>query len=498
MAKNKTEQEVDPTQKPEFSEKEMNTARKWFKKAGDLRERRDYDYAIECFISGLAYWPEAVEEGHMPLRSLSIQRQQAGGKKPGMMDGFKRSMSGKDYKKAMLNAEQLLAMDPQNASYAEGVLKNAGKAGLLETARWVAPIVYDNLRKEKKPSKSKFKTFRDEMVAAADKADIRGEGALETFFMEQAVQSLEFLISRNPGDEDLKNEQRNLAGKLTIARGKYDDAEDFRDSLRDADKQKLLHDSERLRQGEDTLEALINARKKEYEEDPDTPAKLNAYVDALLKTETRQREAEAIDALMTAYQRSKSYSFKLRADDIRLMQMKRDLRKLVGKARKTRDESDLQQARLAAAEYRQTTIDVMRERVDQYPTDLRLKFRLGEALFEAGEYDEAIPVLQEARNEPRNRARSQLLIGRAFFEKGNPAQAAQVLEEALSGYELTDDHSKNLLYWLGRSYEEDGQIPQAKDFYGKLLRQDYNFMDGDARKRLDEIVKKEKELKGQG
>ena len=65
---------------PVFSEKDKTRARQWFEKAKYLRERRDYDYAIESYIQGLDFWTDAVEEGHMPLWSLAIQRQQVGGK----------------------------------------------------------------------------------------------------------------------------------------------------------------------------------------------------------------------------------------------------------------------------------------------------------------------------------------------------------------------------------------------------------------------------------
>lgn len=486
MAK-KTEKSGEPVPPVEFTDADKARARQWFKKAADCRERREYDYAIECYTTGLGYWPEAVEDGHMPLRSLAIQRQQAGGKKPGFADSMKRSMTGKDAKQAMLNAEHLLSMDPQNGSYAAGVLRNAVKAGFLETAKWAAPLALDALKKEKKPNKGSFKTFRDVMVEAAALAESRGENALETWFLEQAVGSLEYLIMRMPGEDDLRNEQRDLAGRLTISRGKYQDADNFRESLRDADKQKLLHDAERVKQGDETLAVLIAAARKEWEQAPEAPAKINAYVDVLLRTEKKPEEDEAIRVLMGAYEKSRNYGFKLKADDTRLRQMNRAVRELEAKARASGAAEDQQQARLAALELRQCMVEIFRERVEKYPTDLRLKFKLGSALFAAREFDEAIPVLQEAQAEPRSRFRALLLIGRAFLEKQNSVQAMEVLREAIDRYELTDDLSKELLYWYGRAAESRGDADEARSAYGKLLRQDYNYMDGDARKRLEAL-----------
>ena len=470
-----------------FSDADKARARKWFVKAEDCRSRREYDYAIECFINGLGYWTEAVEEGHMPLWALAIQRQQIGGKKPGLMDGMKRSMTGKDVKKAMLNAEHLLAMDPSNPNYVDGVLRNAIKAGLLKTCKWAAPLVQESLKKEKKPNRNRYATFRQAMIEAAEKAAERNDGISEAWLLEQAVYSLDSLAMRMPGDEDIRSELRDLAGRLTIARGKYEQAEDFRESLANGDKQKLLHDSERMQQSDDTMEAVIAAARKEYDADPEAAPKIHAFVDALLRTERPKEEGEAIDVLTTAYESSRNYSFKLRADDVRLRQLHRRTGKLMARAQTTKTEEDKQQARLAAMEQREITLEIFRERVEKYTTDLRLKYKLGMALFEAGQYDESIPMLQVAQQEPRSRVYCQLLLGRSFFEKENPAQAIEILREALDRYEGTDDTSKKLLYWLGRAYEAAGNVEEAKGAYGKLLRQDYNYLEGDARKRSEAL-----------
>ncbi len=476
-----------PTPPPSFSDADKSRARQWFKKAGDCRERREYDYAIECFITGLGSWLEAVEEGHMPLRSLAIQRQQAGGKKPSFMENLKKPVSGKDFRQAMLNAEHLFAMDPQNLALAEALFKNATKAGLLETCKWIAPTVLDLLRREKKIDRKKFGLFRDTCVEAAALASEHNVSGMETFLLEQAVQSLDFMAARMPGDDIVRNDLRDLAGRLTIARGKYEQADSFRESIRDAESQKLLHDAERMRQGSETLESLIAAAKKEWEAAPTVAAKLNAYIDALLKADRDVEDQTAIEVLLNVYGTAKNYSLKAKADDIRLRVLKRTVDALIERARTSGSADDKQQARLAQSEMREESLKIFRERVEQYPTDLRLKYLLGRALFESGEFDEAIPVLQIAQQDPRTRVRCQLMLGRSFFERSNFTQAVAILSDALDKYELVDDASKSLLYWLGRSAEAAGIVERARDAYGRLLRQDYNYMDGDARKRLDAL-----------
>ena len=488
MAADKKDDKSD-SEPPTFSEADQAKARAWFKKAADCRERREYDYAIECFITGLGFWPEAVEEGHMPLHSLSVQRQQSGGKKPGMMEGLKRPMTGKNAKQCMLNAEHLLAKDPNNASYMDGLLKNANKAGFLLTVKWITPLVFESLKKDKKPNKGRFKIYREALTEAAARADEQGNAAAACELLEQAVISLEHLLMCLPGEEDLRSEQRDLSGRLAIVKGKYQDADSFRESLHDAEKQKILHSSERIKQADRTYDALLVSAREEYEANPNDPKKLNALVEVLIRPETKKLETEAVKLLMTAYANTKSYSFKHKADDIRLRQLKRQTRQLDQQVRQNDSDENRQQLRLAQIEASQLQLEVYRERVAKYPTDLRMKYLLGNVLFNAGEFDEAIPILQAAQDDPRSRYQCRLMMGRAFFEKANYTQSADVLKELLQAYELTDDLSRDALYWLGRAEEAGGQIENAKVTFGKLLRQDYNYADGDARKRLDNLNK---------
>lgn len=473
--------------RPVFTEKDKATAKQWFKKGADCREKRDYDYAIESYITGLGSWPEAVQEGHMPLRSIAIQRLQAGGQKPGMMKKMQHPTGGKDAKVAMLNAEWLVAMDPTDEGAWDALVKNATKGGFVETVKWAAPLGIESLKRDKKPNPTRFRAFRDLMVEASDVASASQDTPSATALLTFAVDSLDFLISRNPTDDALRDEQRNLAGKLAIAKGKYEDAATFRESLNDAAAQKVLQDLERgAKQTDATLTATLDKLRSDWEKEPLSSGAINRYIDALQKTETKKYEDEAVRVLSQLHEQTHQYNFKVRADNIALAQRKREVRAQIEQARGG-DDGQKQQARLAAQEYTYLELDVYRERMQKYPTDLQIKYRVGSLLFEVGDYHEAIPILQDAQADPKVRHRALLKMGRAFHETGAFAQAADVLREALDSYELTDETSKELMYRLGMALQAAGRIEDAKTIYSKLLRLDYNYSDGDVRKRLEEL-----------
>jgi hypothetical protein len=346
----------------------------------------------------------------------------------------------------------------------------------------------DSLIKDAKPDLGRFKTYRQCLIEAAEAADARGDIAESAWFYEHALTSVEYLVARNPADAALRDEQRDLSGRLTIAKGKYTEADTFRDSLHDAEKQKILHDSERVQQGEQTLDQVISAARQELSSDPANANKINNLVELLLRRERRTEEDEALELLVNAYSSTQNYSFKVRADDLRLKQLKRQAKAASEQARASGSDDDRQQARLAAAEMVEAEVEIYSERVQKYPTDLRSKYRLGEAFFRARRFDEAIPALQAAGGDPRSRTRAELLMGRAFFEKGNFSQAADVLKDALEAHEIqNDDLAKELHYRLARAYEGAGNAAEARNTYNRLLRMDYNYADGDARQRLDAL-----------
>ena len=80
--------------------------------------------------------------------------------------------------------------------------------------------------------------------------------------------------------------------------------------------------------------------------------------------------------------------------------------------------------------------------VENYPTDLGLKFKLGKVLYERGEYNEAIEHFQQAQNEPKLRHDVLALMGKAFMHLGGWEDAAiTTFRQALEGVR---DHSSEL------------------------------------------------------
>ncbi len=478
----------EPLQEPTPQEKAK--AAKWFQHGKTVADTHNYDYGIECYINGLRAWPDAVEEGHKPLRTIAFARHSAGKKKPGMLETLKFSTvgAGRDALEGMLTAETLLAKDPTNLIYMEIVLKSAHKAGCVETCIWLGPIFLEEVLASPRANQTKLPTVLQVFEELADRYNAQGNIPQAVKCYDVAVKAVEMLARLKPTDGPTQDMYRNLSGKLTIIKGKFETG-DFRESLHEADKQRELRDRERMVQDDSRLEELVASARKGLEENPNETGKVFAVIDLMLRRGRVQDENDAIRLLVETFSRSKVYQFKMRADEIRMRQLYRQTQEIKASG-----------DRAAASEHLRKILDyeigVYKERMQQYPTEGRFKYELGKRYFMAQRFDDAVPVLQQARTDPRHRMMCLSLIAQCFYHKGYFDQGINVLLDAIKNHDVeADDISKDLHYWLGRSQEASGQKDGAIQTYGQIIQWDYNYRD--VRQRLEVVQQARKNEAGQ-
>jgi len=471
------EEANDENARLETTDAEQNKAKQWFKRARELGDKRQFDYAVEYYVSGLEFWPDAVEEALKALRGCAVARRSTGGKKPGLKDTMTRSVNDKDARQAFVNALWLFGHDPENYGYQEAIAKNACRLQAVDAAKWACDVCYSSLENNPKASAKQYSSLARLLEEMGDKAITREDFGYAVEALTTSVEVVRTWLRKFPKDNNAEVALKEISTKLTIVKGKYQDGDSFRGSIRDADEQRDRHDQKRSVQGEDRLTELIRKAEAEYEENPDQPGKLNQLVDLLCKQEKTEFENRAIALLTADYERTDHYAFKQRADDIRMKQLGRAVRA----ASKVGDAEALKKAQIAQLRFE---LGVFKERTERFPTDQRLKFEYAVRCFRAGQVDEAIPMFQSARSDPKNRSACGLFLGRCFFKKGYHSQAVSTLQQAVAQHEYRDDETaKSLNYWLGRAQEAAGDLAEAQKTYGNLLELDYNYRD--VRDRLD-------------
>jgi tetratricopeptide (TPR) repeat protein len=109
--------------------------------------------------------------------------------------------------------------------------------------------------------------------------------------------------------------------------------------------------------------------------------------------------------------------------------------------------------------------------------DYQSHYDLGVAFKEMGLLDEAIAEFQKALRAPEGRLRTSEALGMAFFDKGQFGIAETVLRRGIDAEAGGDEAKIGLLYWIGRSAEEQGKAADALRYYERALAVDIRFKD---------------------
>jgi tetratricopeptide (TPR) repeat protein len=448
-------------------------ARAFFERAEEVAATDNFDYAIDLYMEGLKRSPEDVEVGHKPLRQLSLVRQARGGKKPSIIEKMRHSRGGKDPVERMLNSERLLARDPENLAYAEAVLRAASEASLTKVVAWIAEIMFQANLLSEKPNVEQILLVRDCYFKAG--------------MMDKALQAIQGALKFKPEDHDLREQLRDISAQVTMDRGKYGQQGDFRQSIKDKDVQADLQAQDRVVKTEDYRIRAVDEARKALGEKPDSPTNLMRLADALSDMGDAKNEDQAIELMENAFARTNNFSFRKHSGELAMKAWKRRCRDIKKRLDADPENSAVKTAfeqasqKLAAIELKH-----YKQCVDNYPTDAGLKYQLGLCYLRHSQFDEAIPMFQEARRDPRNNVNSLAKIGVCFFMKGWYTDALDIFKEAIEAYELKDDSTaKELQYNLGRTYEQQGDKAQALEVYRKLAQIDFAYKD--VRTRVDAL-----------
>lgn len=438
-----------------ISDDDRAKAQRFFEAAAAKAGQGAYDYAINLYLDGLNFDPESVD-AHKALRDVALRRKASGGKPMGMFERMKIK-SGKDDKQNLLNAERLLAFDPGERSYMSDAFQAAIKAGCYDTALWIGPVLLTANREHPKPDIKYYFTLRD------------GYKQLQQWRL--AAEATAYAVQMRPEDMDLTREQRDLATLDTMKKGDYE-AGDFRKSMRDAEGQRRLLEQDMDIRSVDAMTRQIMDAEKELAADPHEPGKLIKLVDLLQKTDDLEHENRAIELLEAAHKRTGQYRWRLGIHRINLRQLDRT-EKMMRQEAAGGDPRAIEEYKAFRREKAERELSMFLEAAEEYPTDQVYKFEAAKRLRELGRFDEAIPLLQTTRNDPKYRVDATILLGITFLDAGFADEAADTFAHLSEEYQLRGDaKALDIFYWWGRSLEakQPADVPAALKCYSQVFQ----------------------------
>ena len=467
-------------------------ASKFFQHAKAVHDSTNYEYAVTLWLQGLR-WDPADMSG---LESFfdSAQNFMATGKAKGPTKDQVKNFGGKTPVDRYLVA--LLQWGTRPADWQAG-LKAMEAANKIDTEmgehiHWIGEkVLAIAANDQKKAKKDHFVTlmrlFRD-------------AGSFN-----KAVQAGEIGIRLDPTDSKLVAEVKNMSAEATMSAGGYESQSEggFRKNIRDDQKQRELTEDDAVVKTEETLARVIDREKLRLQENPDDQNVIGKLGRLLRERGTPEDEKLAYKVLMSGYERTSNYKFKMEAGEINMRVARRKVRKITDAAAASPEDADLQaKAKGATKKLLELEIDEFAERVKNYPTDLGLKFELGKRQYQLGDFEEAVRQFQLAKDASGISGQARFFLAQCFLKLDFISEAENTFRDAISARgQDTGDLTLQLRYGLmevleqkARAEEDYEAAKEAMSLAGEIAMQQFGYKDITERRReLQTLVNELKE-----
>ena len=278
---------------------------------------------------------------------------------------------------------------------------------------------------------------------------------------------------------------KDASARASMKKGGWVEAESYRDLIKDKEVAVSLEQQNKMQLSLENLEQQIDEVFARHETDPQN-------VDLARRLGLLHDQKDDLEGAIAWYQYAVTLTNKTdpglvrKVADLKMRQLEQQIRDeeqylathTSSDATFAERKGQLEHAREQRAEI---LIDDARKRVDRNPTDLQVRYELGERLAEAGLFRDALPQLQRARQNPNARLKAMNLLGRCYRELGMLDLAAKQLEDAAQEMVVMDAVKKESLYNLGLVYEQMGDLTKYLEAMKKIYEADYGYRDVAAR-----------------
>src|SRR6266704_1436156 len=298
---------------------------------------------------------------------------------------------------------------------------------------------------------------------------------------DQEIEIYNQITAINPLDAEALRLGKDASAHSSMKKGGWTQAESYRDLIKDKEVAVSLEQQSRMRLTGESLDQQIAETYARHKAEP-------ANVDLARRLGVLNEQKEDFEAAIGWYQSAADLTkgadagLIRKVSDLRIKRLEREIAALeeflsthgVEHEFYGKKSDELKAAKKNRAEI---LLDDARKRVERNPTDLQLRFELGEHLVDAGRFREAVPELQRARQNPNARLKSMNLVGRCYGELGMLDLAMKQLEEASRENLSMDAMKKEILYNLGLVYERMGKQEKSLNCMKQIYQADYGYRD---------------------
>jgi tetratricopeptide (TPR) repeat protein len=451
------------------TEKELSeTQRSHWLKAVAAIELRNFDYAISLLQGVLKQEPEFLT-GRQLLRRTEVTKSKSAKKSffnistaPIAVMKAQREIK-KDPKRAVEMLEKILEKEPYNRQ-ANLALKEAAVA-----AAWPEIGVFA------------LRTLLEENPRDVKVLHELGRLHHELGESDREVEVYNQITEINPLDAEALRLGKDASARASMTTGGWTQAVSYRDLIKDKEMAVSLEQQSRMRLTGESLDKQIAETYALQQADPrniDLARRLGAL------NEQKDDIAAAIGWYQYAADLTKGADAGLirKVSDLKTKSLEREIaahEEFLSTHGADHEWSAKRTEELKVAKRKRAEILVedARKRMARNPTDLQLRFELGEHLVNAGRFREALPELQRARQNPNARLKAMNLLGRCYSDLGMLDLATKQLEEASREISAMDTMKKEIVYNLGLVYERMGESEKSLSCMKQIYEADYGYKD---------------------
>ncbi|MFC5049878.1 tetratricopeptide repeat protein [Rubritalea spongiae] len=435
-------------------------------KALSAEELQNYSYAISLANAVLKEEPGFLKGRRLARKCAA--KMTAGQKKKvsaltGLLSGGVNTMklsnaAKKDPAAALILIEKELEKNPYDAGVNEVLFETALMMGMSETAAFALETV-----REGAPENTKMLHKLAEYYVGIDRPDL-------------ATEVYNDIVKQAPGDINAVKGAKDCSAKASMKKQRWGEGASMDELKKDAAGAKKLEEADRAAMTRDQMKEKLAGLIGQYEQDQND---LNV-VKQIAKLYEDLEKWESAHAFY-------DWAFQISNGDAALRKKSEQLGDRVAKEKLAALEAQLEtdpnneelRAQLDEARkaHAMSTVAEASKRVEQNPTDPQLRFELGSALYNAGNYSDAIPHLQQATRNPHIRTKVLLTLARAFDGKGMHDLAIKQLADALADLQGMDDTKKEVLYEKGLIHSKMGVKEDALACFKEIYEVDYGYRD---------------------
>ncbi len=448
---------------PEITEKDLPVTLKplWLKALSAV-QTGNLDYGISLLQAVLKDSPTFLE-GRKVLRQCEIKVSGGTKKKAGLFGGGMSGMklhgaAKKDPLGTLPLIEKDLEKDPFNEAANDLLFDTFVKLELFESAAFALETV-----RQGHPENAKLMHKLAEFYVSREDPTTASEVYND-------------IIKHHPTDGPAIRGSKDCSARASMQKAKWDENADMKSLMKDSAAGEELEKASRTGLTREQLEERRDSVIVRYNADPNhlaTAKDLAGLYEQLEDWHNAQ--------IFFAWAHSLSNGDVALATKAAAMGDKAqelDMKVLVEAAAADPDNEELK----AALEARQgdrlaEQIVEKQKRVDQNPTDPQLRYELGGALYNAGDFSAAIPHLQQATRNPHIRTKVLLLLARTFRAKHMFDIAIKQLSDALADLIAMDTVKKEVLYEKGLIHTEMDDKEAALDCFKQIYEVDYGYRD---------------------